>query len=244
MGSGHSHPAHPNHRLRREKCSIHGAMCGLCHGRVDPGDMAYRCAAAECPAFFLHDACFRYTEWIRHFSGHRLDLTARADGGGVVLAGSSCDVCARSLDDYSHVYVCRRSKHRGCAAAGFRAHPRCAAHLPQRVGEPTHPHQLVLGAPPAAGRRRCLACNRHSRDGQRAWSYQCAACPGVELCLPCAMGRRDDGTTCCSCLCGAGAGGALITCAGFVVGKIVDGLVWACTGIKPSSLVQANGTSV
>uniref|UniRef100_A0A0E0QLR1 DC1 domain-containing protein n=1 Tax=Oryza rufipogon TaxID=4529 RepID=A0A0E0QLR1_ORYRU len=59
MGSGHSHPAHPNHRLRREKCSTQGAMCGLCHRRIELGEMAYRCAAAECPAFFLHDACFR-----------------------------------------------------------------------------------------------------------------------------------------------------------------------------------------
>jgi hypothetical protein len=35
-------------------------MCGLCHRRIELGEMAYRCAAAECPAFFLHDACFRH----------------------------------------------------------------------------------------------------------------------------------------------------------------------------------------
>lgn len=218
MGSGHSHPAHPNHRLRREKCSIHGAMCGLCHRRVDPGDMAYRCAAAECPAFFLHDACFRRCpNTIRHFSGHRLDLTARSDGGGVVPAGSSCDVCARSLDGYSHVYVCRRS-------TGFRAHPRCA-HLPRRVGEPTHPHQLVLGAPPPAdGRRRKCLNVRHRGGGETAWSYRCSACPDVELCLQCAMGRDDGDDT--TCFCGGGGAGEGAVCAGIVAGKFIKGLMW------------------
>uniref|UniRef100_A0A0E0LXD6 DC1 domain-containing protein n=1 Tax=Oryza punctata TaxID=4537 RepID=A0A0E0LXD6_ORYPU len=237
MGAGHSHPAHPNHRLRREKCSTR-AMCGLCHRRIDLDEMAYRCTAAECSSFYLDDVCFRYTDKLKkHFSGHRLALTASADGG--VAAGSSCDVCATTLDGFFHVYVCRRSKkHLGCAAAGFRAHPRCA-HLPQHIAEPTHQHQLVLGAaPPADGRHRnCLNCDRHcsSRSGgRRAWSYWCSACPGVELCLPCAMGRDDDDTTCCCscnpCLRGGSGAGAAFTCAGFAVGKILKGLVLGCIG--------------
>uniref|UniRef100_A0A0E0IF44 Uncharacterized protein n=1 Tax=Oryza nivara TaxID=4536 RepID=A0A0E0IF44_ORYNI len=171
MGSGHSHPAHPNHRLRREKCSTQGAMCGLCHRRIELGEMAYRCAAAE------------------HFSGHRLDLTARADGGGVVPAGSSYDVCARSLDGYSHV---------------------------------------TAAAPPSAdGRRRKCLNVRHRGGGETAWSYRCSACPDVELCLQCAMGRDGDGngddTTC---LCGGADAGQGAVCAGIVAGKFIKGLMW------------------
>lgn len=248
MGSGHSHPAHPNHRLRREKCSTQGAMCGLCHRRIELGEMAYRCAAAECTAFFLHDACYRYPERIKakgHFSaGHSLALTARAD-----VAGGACTVCAMTLDGFSHVYTCSKSRHFACGRGGFLAHPRCG-NLPPQAGAPSHPHQLFLRAPDGGGGvRRCVECNAVAAGGGgggrqvvRAWSYQCQTCPDSELCLACALGRDGVPPCCCcgQCVCG---GGCFVGCAGLAgnaMGHFIHELFRGCTGL---SFKSAMGTA-
>uniref|UniRef100_A0A0E0QLQ9 Uncharacterized protein n=1 Tax=Oryza rufipogon TaxID=4529 RepID=A0A0E0QLQ9_ORYRU len=82
---------------------------------------------------------------------------------------------------------------------------------------------------PRLRRRRptAAAASASTGGGETAWSYRCSACPDVELCLQCAMGRDGDGngddTTC---LCGGADAGQGAVCAGIVAGKFIKGLMW------------------